>query len=312
MTPSFKSPRVEDIKELQELVADHVGTVEPGLRLLDSGVRLGGSTVDVLAVDAAGVLTLIVLSRQADDGTMLRGLEAYSWCVEHPDALRRLYPAARLSSTQPPRVLFIAEQIAEAFLRKLRHLRFHRVDCLEVRFGLQFAVVGKGQGTGGAPPAAPLPRAGRAEPPRAASTSRRGGPAARPEAPAPRGRREPPARPRAYPRGEPAGERPADPAAASELDESKLRVVREYLQREFPTTVIYDFFAYEDGVQMFHLQNDAGTIVHVAAVAADALAGLDESAVSHFLEDYQLARLLRDAGAAGVTVTKAGPETAQP
>jgi hypothetical protein len=311
MTPSFKSLKLEDIKELQGLVADSIESVGPGLRLLDSSVLLGGSTIDLLAVDAAGVLTLVALGLQADDETMLRGLEAYSWCMEDPDALRRLYPAAQLSSSEPPRVVFIAERIPEAFLRKIRHLRFHRVDCLEFRLGLHFSVVGEVRGTG-APESAPA----RSE--RGPSASAPGRPDGRAEAPfrrdAPRGgprvrRDRPPAGGEETPRAEPVGERESRrsvPQAASDVDEAKVRAVRDYLQREFPTAVIYDFFSHEHGVQMFHLQDSYGALVHSAAVSVDVLADLRETELSNFLEKHKLARVLRQAGTAGVAVTTSG------
>ncbi len=141
MNPGFRSLKLEDLKELQELVAEQVGSIEPGLKLLDARVLLGGATIDLITLDAAGALTLVALGFQADDELMLRALEAYSWCLEYPDALRRLYPTVRLSADEPPRVIFIAERIPDTFFRKIKHLRFERADCLEFRFGLQFVGV---------------------------------------------------------------------------------------------------------------------------------------------------------------------------
>jgi hypothetical protein len=85
-----------------------------------------------------------------------------------------------------------------------------------------------------------------------------------------------------------------------------VRAVRDYLQREFPTAVIYDFFSHEHGVQMFHLQDSYGALVHSAAVSVDVLADLRETELSSFLEKHKLARVLRQAGTAGVAVTTSG------
>src|SRR5262249_26640004 len=119
------------------LVAEHADSIEAGLKVLDSHVSFGGATVDLLAVDAAEALTLVAVGRIADDEMLMRTLEAYSWCQEYPDALRRTYPMVRLSPGQPPRVVFIAEQVPEAFLRKARHLRLDRVDFGKFRSGRQ-------------------------------------------------------------------------------------------------------------------------------------------------------------------------------
>ena len=352
--------KLEDVNDLQAAVAENAESIEAGLKILDTGVSLGGATIELVAVDSATSLALVALGFVADDEMLMRALDAYSWCQEDPEALRRLYPMARLSSGQPPRVIFVAEQLPEAFLRKARHLRFHRVDFVQFKFGLQFTPVAaprKSEESRPAEPARPL-----------AATPRR--PAARAVAEKLRvaeGRRvEPrPAEPRAaeprvaeprvaqsrvaearvaeqrhieVPRAvevphmfeartpQPAGVReslleglkaPANGTLSpqwqrelerrpGDVDEWKVKVVREYLQREFPTSVIYDFFAQDLCVQMFHLQDNSGAVIHTATVAEDLLVEFSESQISAFFDKHKFARVLRQAGQAAVTVTKAG------
>jgi|GEM_PF-1975844 len=379
MASAFKSLKVQDVKELQELVAESVEAVEPGMRLLDTRVVLGGATIDVVALDTEDRLTLIALGLGAEDEMILRGLEAYSWCLEYPDGVRRLYPSVQVSESRPPRVIFVSEKVPDAFLRKVKHLRLARAECLEFRFGLQFKAVDDLRGAGDtAPPERPnptprapaalrvAPRPSRSEPdPRPAAASRGGRPepegrepavaraqpdtrevAAPRAAPAPRAPRfeaeaAPPVaarvtRPEA-PRVEPAraearrdpesevaevhaqmleqlrattttvGEwREAAVAPAAEVDDGKVRIVRDYLQREFPTAVIYDFYAHDRGVQMFHLQDSHGALIHSAAVGEDLLEEGSDAELGGFLEKHKLARVLRQAGSAGVSVTRSG------
>jgi len=75
---------------------------------------------------------LIALDFSADDGLLLRVMDAYSWCLEYPDTLRRLYPMAQASS-RPPRILFIVEKMTDAFLRRVKQLSFLEIDCFEFR-----------------------------------------------------------------------------------------------------------------------------------------------------------------------------------
>jgi hypothetical protein len=336
MKPEFRSLKLEDVKELRELVVDSVTAIEPGLRLLDSQATLGGSIIDLITVDADEVLTLIALGFEADDEMMLRALEAYSWCQESPEELRQLFPAIPLSPIRPPRVIFIAERIPQGFLRKIRHLRFQRVECLEFHFGLQFTRVEEVREPE-APVESPPPR------PRAAARSPRVEPVAPPPvtSPAPPPvaalppppmappvrphRTEPtpprPSRPRAeVPRREesPVVAAPALPAvpiedsrapagrAAAVVSEDMVRTVREYLQREFPTAVIYDFYAHDRAVQMFHLQDSHGAVIHSAIVAEEVLGEGNDPQLQNLLEKHKLARVLRQAGSAAVSVTKTG------
>jgi hypothetical protein len=364
-----KGLKLEDLKDLQDLVGQHVEALEPGLRVVDARVLLGTATVDLLAVDADGRLTLVVLGFVADDQLLLRALEAYAWCREYPDELRRLPPIASGTTEEPPRVVIVAEELPEAFLRKTRHLRLHRVDFFQFHFGLSFKPVAASRAD--EPPGLPAPR--RPEPsPRAEVPARDlgGRPAAQPvrraepRAPGPRldvsrldasrleaprpdlsrlenrdgatgagvrsegvrsllpasGR--PPANGRvAAPSPDSPGAAPAPPVAEDppapsrgraaadgrrEVDDWKVSVVREYLQREFPTTVIYDFYAHDRGVQMFHLQDNLGAVVHTAVVAEDLLADLAEADLRAFLDRHRLARVLRQAGQAPVSVARTG------
>ena len=358
--------KLEDVNDLQAAVAENAESIEAGLKILDTGVSLGGATIELVAVDSATSLALVALGFVADDEMLMRALDAYSWCQEDPEGLRRLYPMARLSSGQPPRVIFVAEQLPEAFLRKARHLRFHRVDFVQFKFGLQFVPVGasrKSEESRPAEPARPLaatPRrpaaravteklrvaeGRRVEPrpaePRAAEPRMAEPRVAEPRVAQPRVAEARVAEPRhiEVPRAvevphmfetrtpqsagvresllegfkAPANGTPSPQQWQRELerrpgdvDEWKVKVVREYLQREFPTSVIYDFFAQDLCVQMFHLQDNSGAVIHTATVAEDLLVEFSESQISAFFDKHTFARVLRQAGQAAVTVTKAG------
>ena len=94
--------------------------------------------------------------------------------------------------------------------------------------------------------------------------------------------------------------------AAGVVSEDMVRTVREYLQREFPTAVIYDFYAHDRAVQMFHLQDSHGAVIHSATVAEEVLGEGGEPQLRTLLEKHKLARVLRQAGSAAVSVTKTG------
>src|SRR5438552_829743 len=102
MRPTFKKLEVKDIGSLERLVAENVEGIEPGLKIVDSRLLLGQAAIDLVGLDAKGSLTLIALDFSADEGLLLRVMDAYSWCLEYPDTLRRLYPMAQLSTSRPP------------------------------------------------------------------------------------------------------------------------------------------------------------------------------------------------------------------
>jgi len=133
MRPTFRKLEVKDIGNLERLVAENVEGIEPGLKVVDSRLLLGQAAIDLVGLDAKGSLALIALDFTADEGLLLRVMDAYSWCLEYSDTLRRLYPMAQVSTSRPPRILFIAERLTDSFLRRIKQLSFLEIDCLEFR-----------------------------------------------------------------------------------------------------------------------------------------------------------------------------------
>src|SRR3990170_2093894 len=133
MRPTFKKLEVKDIGDLEKLVAENVEGIEAGLKVIDSRLLLGNAAIDLVGVDAKGSLVLIALDFTADEGLLLRVMDACSWCLEYPDTFRRLYPMAQISPGRSPRILFIVERLTDSFLRRIKQLSFLEIDCIEFR-----------------------------------------------------------------------------------------------------------------------------------------------------------------------------------
>jgi hypothetical protein len=129
----FKRREVSDLQHLRTLVSDNVDAMEPGLKILASNLNLGRTNIELAALDAQGCPILFVLGLTADDAMLVRALEAYAWCLEYPESVQRLVPA-NLQLAWPPRIVFVAERLLEAFVRKMRLLNFSAVDCFEFRY----------------------------------------------------------------------------------------------------------------------------------------------------------------------------------
>lgn len=129
----IKKRDLTDPAQLQALIVEHADDLERGLTILDSRLLLGQATIDLVGVDADGMLVLIALGLVADEEMFMKAVEAYSWCLEYPETIRRLHPTVQVSSAQPPRVIFVVERMPDAFHRKIKQLGFPEVDCVEFR-----------------------------------------------------------------------------------------------------------------------------------------------------------------------------------
>ncbi len=130
MQPKFRKLEVKDLRDVEKLVTENAESIEPGLKIIDSCILLGHARIDLVGVDAKDTLVLTTLGFAANEEMLLRALEAYSFCLEFPETVRRLYPRSRFKPGRPPRVLFISERMSDGFLRKVRQLNFPQLDCL--------------------------------------------------------------------------------------------------------------------------------------------------------------------------------------
>lgn len=91
-----------------------------------------------------------------------------------------------------------------------------------------------------------------------------------------------------------------------EVDADKTAAVRNYLQREFPGRILYDFYDAARSAQVFEVQDSLGTVLHLAVVRADFLAARSEAEVTAFLEQHRVARALAEAGQLALVVSGDG------
>ncbi len=133
MSPTFRRLEVKDLGDLARLVGENIEGIEPSLRVIDSRLLLGQAVIDLVALDGRDSLVLVALDFTAENGLLFRVMDAYAWCLEYPDTLRRLYPMANVASTRPPRILCIVERLTDAFVRRITQLSFLEIDCLEFR-----------------------------------------------------------------------------------------------------------------------------------------------------------------------------------
>ncbi|MBI4011928.1 MAG: hypothetical protein HY359_06455 [Candidatus Rokubacteria bacterium] len=130
MRPTFRKLEIKDVRDVEKLVTENAENIEPGLKIIDSCIMLGHARIDLVGVDAKDSLVLTTLGFTANEEMLLRALEAYSWCLEFPETVRRLYPRTHFKPGRAPRMIFIAERIGDGFLRKARQLAFRELDCL--------------------------------------------------------------------------------------------------------------------------------------------------------------------------------------
>ena len=90
------------------------------------------------------------------------------------------------------------------------------------------------------------------------------------------------------------------------LDETKIAVVRGYLQREFPLCTVYDFHDFQRNAQVFQLQDNHGKVTQLISMTAEFFDSHRDLEIRAWIEKHKVAHAMRQAGQAGVLVSQAG------
>jgi hypothetical protein len=90
------------------------------------------------------------------------------------------------------------------------------------------------------------------------------------------------------------------------LDETKIAVVRGYLQREFPLCTVYDFYDFQRNAQVFQLQDNHGKVTQLITMTAEFVDSHRDLEIRAWIEKHKVAHAMRQAGQSGVLVSQAG------
>lgn len=122
---------VADAGELAACVATCLAGLFPGLRVADRPPAVAEAMADVVAVDAAGGLVLVVCEPAASPAAVLRALECAAWWRDHRAFIPRMVPGA-LEGVAPSAVV-VAGRFPDGTLRMVRALGGAAPTAIECR-----------------------------------------------------------------------------------------------------------------------------------------------------------------------------------
>ncbi len=118
----FKRLEIKEERDLENLVAKDSEAIEKGLTYLTHQREANRKFIDVLAVDADGVLTVIELKIGQDDEMLFQALEYYDWVSSNRDRLANEFQKrAKVVTAEDPRIILIASGFSERLKRAIRH-----------------------------------------------------------------------------------------------------------------------------------------------------------------------------------------------
>ncbi|MCX5657879.1 MAG: endonuclease NucS, partial [Candidatus Omnitrophica bacterium] len=74
-----------------DLLVDGITNLERGLRIIDRELIITKQTLDILAVDILGQLTIIELEPEENEAVILRALEHFDWIMHNINSVVHKY-----------------------------------------------------------------------------------------------------------------------------------------------------------------------------------------------------------------------------
>lgn len=99
-------------KELEDIIFNNPETVEDGLSILNRQIPTNSGPLDLLAVDGDGVLTVIELKNEINDGQLDQGLRYYDWIRSSMEWISRAH-SNKVDVKQEPRLILIAPDFSD-------------------------------------------------------------------------------------------------------------------------------------------------------------------------------------------------------
>lgn len=128
---------LKDETEMEILLKNDPEQIERGLKVIANQVNTPKGRIDLLCIDADGVLTIIELKVTSDENQFKQGIRYFDWAIENIDWLRDAYKVP--IADQKPRIILIAPEFDEDILTEAKYwkeyvssVNIFRFKCLKV------------------------------------------------------------------------------------------------------------------------------------------------------------------------------------
>jgi hypothetical protein len=138
----FTRTEIQKECDLEDMVIKDIEAVEKGLTFLSHQPPANGNFIDVLAVDAGGVLVVMELKVEGEDEMLIQALDYYDYVYSNLDRLAKEFKefkGVRVNTEEDPRIMLIASSFTDRLKRAARHvepdIKLVEYSCLDVRGG---------------------------------------------------------------------------------------------------------------------------------------------------------------------------------
>lgn len=134
MTLFFERATLTDEAELERVVLSNLDAVFPGLQVVARGIPTEAGRVAALCTAPDGMLWVLTVSLEADDGILARALGLSAWAKDSLPAIAAISGRSDLSSVCGVRVAVVSTGFSAGLLKALDALAGPAVSLYEYRY----------------------------------------------------------------------------------------------------------------------------------------------------------------------------------
>ncbi len=114
-----------------KIVSQNIYLIEEGLKVIDTGILIQKSKLDILAIDEIGRLFVIELVKDGDETLIFEALDHFDWVFHNMDILQKKYRNYIIDPTLSPEIIFIADMFSSDFKRRISYLSKTKIRLYE-------------------------------------------------------------------------------------------------------------------------------------------------------------------------------------
>jgi len=129
---SIEKLKVENDKELEQMITNEINKVEKDLTVICSNVPITDqATLDILCHDNNGQLVIVQLSVNEDDIMLLHGIQSLDYIDKFKSFLKATYNKHKIDVEEKPRLILIAPSFSDALRHAVESMKGIRIDLYE-------------------------------------------------------------------------------------------------------------------------------------------------------------------------------------
>ncbi|MDP8234026.1 MAG: endonuclease NucS [Candidatus Saelkia tenebricola] len=118
-------------KEIVELLFEGLSSLERGMRSLSRNITTPVGKISIIAVDMVGRVVIVEIGKSDVEDLIFKAIDHFDWALTHMKDLEERYQFYNIDPTLAPRIVILAPNYSEKFIKRATYLNPTFIDIYE-------------------------------------------------------------------------------------------------------------------------------------------------------------------------------------